>query len=189
VPSEPAEAAPQPESGEGAPAPAAEMAPPDIGLLPANEAQQRAEEIGKPAAAPPQQALTEVSLSEAVLNQAFADDYFSSTNFASEAPPREETEGGREPGEEPAREAVAPAQTLSTAPVPGPQEDPDDLFESPPAPPSSSAPAAEATAPVDAPAEPRVPPPPMRAIPRPPGSDPLAAVRDLSEEELTALFS
>jgi hypothetical protein len=29
----------------------------------------------------------------------------------------------------------------------------------------------------------------MRAIPRPPGSDPLAAVRDLSEEELIALFS
>jgi hypothetical protein len=29
----------------------------------------------------------------------------------------------------------------------------------------------------------------MRAIPRPPLSDPLAAVRELSEEELIALFS
>jgi len=45
--------------------------------------------------------------------------------------------------------------------------------------------------PVEPPAEPPrpVPPPPARAIPRPPGSDPLAAVRDLSEEELIALFS
>jgi hypothetical protein len=44
---------------------------------------------------------------------------------------------------------------------------------------------------MEPPAEPPrvVPPPPVRAIPRPPGSDPLAAVRDLSEEELIALFS
>jgi hypothetical protein len=89
----------------------------------------------------------------------------------------------------------APAQNLSTEPVPGPQEDPADLFEPgsvPTTPVEAAAPVtADAPVPTEPPAEPPrvVPPPPVRAIPRPPGSDPLAAVRDLSEEELIALFS
>jgi hypothetical protein len=198
TPSEPVEAAPvpapEPQSGEGAPAPAAEIAPSDNVLSPAAEAQQTATETGIPDndAAPPQIASTDVSLSEAVLNQA-SDDFFSSPNFSSEAPAREETVAAQALSEELPSEA--PAQSFSTEPVPGPQEDPADLFEpgAVPIPPVEAATPATADAPMPAepPAEPprAVPPPPMRAIPRPPGSDPLAAVRDLSEEERIALFS
>jgi len=196
APSEPVEAAPAPapESEESAPAPAAEIAPSDNALSPADEAQQTATETGIPDndTAPPQIASTDVSLSEAVLSQA-SDDFFSSPNFSGEAPGREETGSAPALSEEPPSEA--PAQNFSTEPVPGPQEDPADLFESA----SVSTPPVEAAAqvtadapvPTEPPAEPPrvVPPPPVRAIPRPPGSDPLAAVRDLSEEELIALFS
>jgi hypothetical protein len=200
APSEPVEAAPvsepAPESGEGAPAPAAEIAPSDYVLLPAAEAQQTATETGIPDndTAPPQIASTDVSLSEAVLNQA-SDDFFSSPNFSGEAPTREETGGGQALSEEPPSETMPSAQNFSTEPVPGPQEDPADLFEPTPLPTPPVETAASVTADAAAPAEstvepPRaVPPPPARAIPRPPGSDPLAAVRDLSEEELIALFS
>ena len=198
APSEPVDAAQaaEPESGEGAPAPAAEIAPSDNVLSPTVEAQQTATETGIPDndTAPPQLASTDVSLSEVVLNQA-SDDFFSSPNFSIEAPAREETESEPVLNEEPPGEAVLPAQDFSTDPVPGPQEDPADLFELP----SVATTPVEAAAPVAAdnpmPAEPSaeppraVPPPPARAIPRPPGSDPLAAVRDLSEEELIALFS
>jgi len=194
APSEPVEAAPEPEpeSGEGAPAPTADIAPNDNVLLPADEAQQTATETGDNAAAPPQIASTNLSLSEAVLSQA-SDDFFSSRNFSSEAPASEETGNAQALSEESPSEA--PAQDFSTEPVPGPEEDPADLFERAPVP----TPPVEAAAPVTAddpvPAEPPtepprvVPPPPARAIPRPPGNDPLAAVRDLSEEELIALFS
>jgi chemotaxis protein CheZ len=198
APSEPVDAAPEPElgpeSGEGAPAPAAEIAPSDNVLLPAVEAQQTVTEIGNPDndIATSQIASTDLSLSEAVLSQV-SDDFFSSPNFSSEAPAREETESAQALSEEPPSEA--PTQNFPTEPVPGPQEDPADLFE----PASVATPPAEAAAPVttdaavpaEPPAEPPrvVPPPPARAIPRPPGSDPLAAVRDLSEEELIALFS
>jgi hypothetical protein len=201
APSEPVEAAPEPEpeSGEGAPAPTADIAPSNNVLLPADEAQQTATETGiaDNAAAPPQIASTQivstdVSLSEAVLSQA-SDDFFSSRNFSSEAPASEETGNAQALSEESPSEA--PAQDFSTEPVPGPEEDPADLFERAPVP----TPPVEAAAPVTAddpvPAEPPtepprvVPPPPARAIPRPPGNDPLAAVRDLSEEELIALFS
>jgi len=136
-----------------------------------------------------------VSLSEAVLNQAFSDDHFASANFSGAAPAREETGTEQVLSEEPPSEAMPPAQNFSTEPVPGPQEDPADLFEPAlvPTPPVETA--ASVTADAAVPAEPTVepprpvPPPPARAIPRPPGSDPLAAVRDLSEEELIALFS
>jgi hypothetical protein len=202
APSEPVEALPEPESGEVAPVPAAEIAPSDDVLLPAEETQQTANEAVTPAddTAPPQPASTDVSLSEAVLNQAFADDYFSNVNLPDEAPVRDESASAPKsseepPSEEPPSEVVAPAQNISTEPVPSPQpnpqEDPADLFE----PGSVPAPPVEAAAPVTAdaavPAEPAraVPPPPARAIPRPPGNDPLAAVRDLSAEELIALFS
>jgi hypothetical protein len=201
APSEPVEAVPEPESGEGAPVPAAEIAPSDNVLLPADETQQTANETVTPAndTAPPQPASTDVSLSEAVLSQAFADDYFSNVNLPDEAPVSEVTESAPISSEEPPSEAVAPAQNISTesvpSPQPGPQEDPADLFEpgADPTPPvEAAAPvAADAAVPAVPPAEPAraVPPPPARAIPRPPGSDPLAAVRDLSAEELIALFS
>jgi hypothetical protein len=208
APSEPVEAAPvpEPESGQGAPVPAAEIAPSDNVLLPAEETQQTATETGiaDNDTAPPQIASTDVSLSEAVLNQA-SDDFFSSSNFSGEAPAREETGREQASPEEPPAEAVPPAEDFSTESVPSsepssepsPQQDPDDLFEPAPAPmpPVETAASVTADAPVSAepPAEPpRVvppPPPPARAIPRPPGSDPLAAVRDLSAEELIALFS
>jgi hypothetical protein len=196
APSEPVEAVPEPESGQGAPAPAAEIASSDNVLLPAEETQQTATETGMPdnAAAPPQPASIDVSLSEAVLNQAFADDYFSNGNLPDEAPVSEATASAPISSEEPPSEAVPPAQNFSTEPMPSPQEDPADLFEpgAAPTPPVEAATPVTADAPVPAepPAEPaRAVPPPARAIPRPPGSDPLAAVRDLSAEELIALFS
>jgi hypothetical protein len=196
----------EPESGEGAPAPAAEIAPSDDNVLsPVAEAQQTATEAGSPdndAALPQiastQIASTDVSLSEAVLNQA-SDDFFSSPNFAGAAPVRDEVASAQVLSEESPAKAVPPAQNFSAEPVPSsqpsPQEDPADLFEPAPVatPPAEAATPAttDAPTPAEPPVEPAraVPPPPARAIPRPPGSDPLAAVRDLSEEELIALFS
>jgi hypothetical protein len=210
APSAPVEAALEPasapepmaesESGEGAPAPAAEIAPSDNVLSPAAEAQQIAVETGNPDndPAPPQPASTDMSLSEAILNQA-SDDFFSSPSFSEEAPAHEATGSEQVLSEEPPGEAVLPVQNFSTGPVPSPQpspqEDPADLFEPAPVPTSpvetAASVAADAPMPAEPPAEPAraVPPPPARAIPRPPASDPLAAVRDLSEEELIALFS
>ena len=201
APSEPVEAVPEPESGEGAPSPAAEIVPSDNVLLPVDETQQTATETPDSDTALAQPASTDVSLSEAVLSQAFADDYFSNGNLPDQAPVSEATESAQVSREEPPSEAVPPAQNISPEPVPGPQEDPADLFEpgAVPIPPvetatsATSAPPVIADAPVPAepPAEPAraVPAPPARAIPRPPGNDPLAAVRDLSAEELIALFS
>ena len=193
-PNEPVEAAAEPDSGQGAPA--AEIAPSDNVLLPADEAQQTVTETGNPDTdtAPPQLASTDVSLSEAVLSQAFSDDYFSSSNISGAAPAREETASDQALSEEASSEAVPPPLSFSTDPLASPQEDPADLFEPQPmaTPPFETAAAVTADAPVQAepPAEPpRAVPPPARAIPRPPGGDPLAAVRDLSEEELIALFS
>src|ERR1700734_1862779 len=89
-------------------------------LLPADETQQTATETGiaDNDTAPPQQALADVSLSEAVLSQA-SDDFFSSSNFSSEARAREET-GSTQPlaGDLPPE---PPAQFVSTEPVPNPQ--------------------------------------------------------------------
>ncbi len=197
APNEPAEAALEPESGQGAQLLAAEIAPSDDVLLPAEEVQQTAVETENldNDTARPQLASTDVSLSEAVLSQAFSDDYFSSSIFSGEAPAREETPRDQALSEEPPSEAVPPPQSFSTDPVASLQEDPADLFEPQPipTPPFEAAAAVTADAPVPAepPAEPprAVPPPPARAIPRPPSNDPLAAVRDLSEEELIALFS
>jgi hypothetical protein len=199
APNEPAEAAPQPESGQGAQASAIEAAPSDDALLSVDEAQQTAAETEVPddSAAPPQftspQSSAEVSLSEAVLSQAFSDDHFASANFSGEAPAPEETGSEEALSEEPPSEDVLPAQNFPTDP--DPQEDLADLFEPQPVPTTPIEAAAPVTAdnpvPAEPPAEPprAVPPSPARAIPRPPGSDPLAAVRDLSEEELIALFS
>jgi hypothetical protein len=197
APSEPVDATSEPESGQGASAPVTETAPSDDALLPADETRQVTTEtrIADNDTAPPQPASTDVSLSEAVLSQAFSDDHFASVNFSDEAPAREETGSEQVLTEESPAEAVLPAQNFSTEAVPGPQEDPTDLFEPAPVPTPPVEAAAELTVDAPVPAEPTVeparavPPPPARAIPRPPGSDPLAAVRDLSEEELIALFS
>ncbi|HMG79511.1 MAG TPA: hypothetical protein VK591_12570 [Xanthobacteraceae bacterium] len=195
APSEPAEAAPEPESGQGAQAPAVEAAPSDDALLPVDEAQQTAteSEVADDSAAPPQFTSTDMSLSEAVLSQAFSDDHFASANFSGEAPAPEETGSEHALNEEPPSEDVLPAQNFPTDP--DPEEDLADLFEPQPVSTTPIEAAAPVTADNPVPAEPSaeppraVPPPPARAIPRPPGSDPLAAVRDLSEEELIALFS
>jgi hypothetical protein len=177
--------------------PAADIVPSDNVLSPADATLQTATETVTPDndTAPPQPASTDVSLSEAVLNQAFADDYFSNVNLPGEVPASEATESAPISSNEPPSEAVPPAQDISSQPVPGPQEDPADLFEPgavPTLPVEAATPVtADAPVPAEPPAEPAraVPSPPVRAIPRPPGSDPLAAVRDLSAEELIALFS
>ncbi len=144
---------------------------------------------------PSQQPATEISDSAAILSQAFADDHFSSA--ADEAPAGDVQPGEPAPSQESSSEAEPAAQEFSAEPVADPEEDPAELFEPQPVPTPLAEPAIEATAPVvaaasaaAAPPEPPqvVPPPPTRAIPRPPLSDPLAAVRDLSEEELIALF-
>jgi hypothetical protein len=196
APGERAEAAPEPASGQGGQTPAAETAPSDDTLLPADESQQIAVETGIPdnAAAPPQLASTDVSLSEAVLSEAFSDDHFTNANFSREAPAREETESEPAASEEPPDEPEPPAQNFSAEAVADQEEDPADLFEPQPGPTPPAETAAPVTDAAPVPAEPPAEPPhvvpsPARAIPRPPGSDPLAAVRDLSEEELIALFS
>src|SRR5580700_11157633 len=125
APSEPAEAAPEPESGQGGQTPAAETAPSDDTLLPADESQQIAVETGIPdnAAAPPQLASTDVSLSEAVLSEAFSDDHFTNANFSREAPAREETESEPAASEEPPDEPEPPAQNFSAEAVADQEED------------------------------------------------------------------
>jgi hypothetical protein len=144
---------------------------------------------------PSHQPATEISDSAAILSQAFADDHFSTTT--DEAPAGDVQPGEPAPSPVSSSEAEPAAQEFSAAPVADPEEDPAELFEPQPVPTPLAEPAIEATAPVvaaasaaAAPPEPPqvVPPPPTRAIPRPPLSDPLAAVRDLSEEELIALF-
>ena len=163
-------------------------------------------------AAPAQPEALEASGSEAILSQAFADDFFVvKESSAPEPMPALDLERTDEPPEPAPSEAILPAHDFTA----GPEEDPGELFEPPPPNPEPSAvaeesaaeaTATEATAAADAPApaatspEPEepaeppqparvVPPPPLRAIPRPPLSDPLAAVRDLSDEERIALFS
>jgi hypothetical protein len=193
---------PEPESGQGAAASAAPAGPTDNVVAPTRETDVAAD-VPVPERAPEpellSQAATEFSLSEAVLNQAFSDDHFSTANATAEAPAREGI-GGEEPLSEPTpSEDVLYAQNSSAAPVAGSEEDPDDLFEPQPVATPPNAAAVEVTAAVTAdvppPAEPPsepppvVPPPPARAIPRPPAGDPLAAVRALSDEELIALFT
>lgn len=190
----------EPESGQGTEAPAAPAGPTDNVAAPARETNVAADiPVLESAPVPLSQAAAEFSLSEAVLSQAFSDDHFATANVPAEAPAAEEIPGEPAPSEQTPSEEVLPAQNFLAAPVTGPEEDPDDLFEPPPVstPPDAAASDTTASVSVDAlpPAEPPtepppvVPPPPARAIPRPPAGDPLAAVRALSEEELIALFS
>jgi hypothetical protein len=170
------------EDGEIAAAPAAEPASTDHIFASATPAETAA----GPASIP-------VSSSEDILNFAF-----STGPVASADSPREELSS-----EEPPSEVLLPSQNYSTDTVADPEEDPGDLFEPPPRPSALAAAAGDATASNDvvrAPAEVHPPAQPQsaasraaapapRAIPRPAASDPLAAVRALSEEELIALFS
>jgi hypothetical protein len=85
---------------------------------------------------------------------------------------------------------MIPARGISSEAVVSPEEDPADLFEPIPVPAALPAVAADVVEP-----PPQTLPqrfatmPASRAISRPPASDPLAAVRALSAEELIALFS
>jgi hypothetical protein len=195
----------EPESGQGTAVPAAETGPTDNVAAPARETEVAAD-VPDPEnePVPLSQAATEFSLSEAVLNQAFSDVHFSTANAAAEAPAREETRGEEALSEQPPSgpvpsEDVLHTQNFSAAPAASPEEDADDLFEPQPVatPPDMASveatvsETADAPLPAEPPAEPPlvVPPPPARAIPRPPAGDPLAAVRALSEDELIALFS
>jgi hypothetical protein len=187
-------------------APVAESAPADETVAPTPVTELPAVEA-KPAenaAAPAQQTASEILDSAAILSEAFSDDHFSSPvaganeALASQVQPsaqasREEPPSEEPPRAEPPSEAALPAQQVLAERIADPEEDPADLFAPEPLPPPATPPV-EAAAPVAAeaplPEPPQVvPPPPMRAIPRPPLSDPLAAVRELSEEELIALFS
>jgi hypothetical protein len=172
---------------------AAEPAPADqtAALSEATEQPAANAKLAENAAAPPQQTAPEILDSAAILTQAF-DDHFSSAVAVDEVPasqmqPSEQVSREEPPREEPPSDVALPAQQLLAEQIADPEEDPADLFESEPMPPAT--PAVEAAAPAAAEPPQVVPPPPVRAIPRPPLSDPLAAVRELSEEELIALFS
>ena len=192
-----------PESGEGAEPPAIEIAAPASA---AAEPQPTAAIEPEPAAAPAEPTTLEVSDSAAILTPAFSDDVFVAKDASPAVAPPPEGEVDRvdqapelapPPNEAaaPAEEAAAPAHDFASQVTAGPEEDPADLFEPQPDSESPAAPAQAATA-EDAPAsaaapmEPAQPAElPLRAILRPPLSDPLAAVRDLSDEERIALFS
>lgn len=190
---------PEPQQEEAA-APAVEPVSVNEAAMPVEVAQSPAVETKVPdidVITPSQQDEPEILDSAAILTQAFSDDHFSSGDAVDETPasqlqPSEQEAREELPSEEPPREAAPPAQQVLAEPVADPEEDPADLFAPEPVLPPT-VPAVEAAAPAVAepPSEPQqvVPPPPMRAIPRPPLSDPLAAVRELSEEELIALFS
>jgi hypothetical protein len=206
---EPAEALPPLPSGEGAQPAPADSAPIENAVVAAAEPEPVVLQTAAPDdAAAEQSAPADVSLSAAVLSE-LADDIFANTNLPSE-PVRDESPPSPASHGEPAPEAHQPERTSNGEPVselalPAAdpvaelQEDPDDLFEPQAVPTADAAPVDQtaAAAPAELSAEPApepepprvVPQPPMRAIARPPGSDPLAAVRDLSEEELIALFS
>jgi hypothetical protein len=182
-------------------APAAEPAPANETAMPIEVAETPAAEVNvAEAAAPPQQAEPEILDSASILSQAFSDDHFAGApvtadspvsevqpteQAASDEPPRQKPPS--QPPSQPPSEAPLSAQDIAVEPVADPEEDPADLFESEPVPPAT--PPVEAAAPAAAEPPHVVPPPPVRAIPRPPLSDPLAAVRELSDEELIALFS
>jgi hypothetical protein len=133
--------------------------------------------------------------SENVLLQAFASNPFSRGETPGQVPTgREESED--EPpsralvSDVPPGEDLQPPRGYSRTAVVGPEEDPGDLFEPMPVPSPLAAPAVGVVEPQPPSAPHRVATTPAsRAIPRPAASDPLAAVRALSEEELIALFS
>jgi hypothetical protein len=166
-----------------------DAAPIEIAIMPHDEAGEASEAVQS---APPS--------SENVLLDAFESNPFSRDQTSGQIPaahgaPSEEgrTHEGQNhdgPGDVARSEDTLPMHGLSREVVVNPEEDPADLFEPMPVP-----------APLPAPAAAAVEPPPQissqrsaatpasRAMSRPPASDPLAAVRALSAEELIALFS
>ena len=190
---------PEQGTGEGAEIQATDTAPTNVvALVAATEAIVADPETPKAESAPPQQTPTDVSLSVAVLSEAFSDDHFSSTDVPSENIANEETLSETLPTEEPSNNAAPPAKKFLMEPIAGPEQDPGNLFEPQSVLSRAESAAAEAAAPMppdnptssDLQPEPqRTPPPPALAEARPAGSDPLADVRSLSAEELIALFS
>jgi hypothetical protein len=159
--------------------------------------------------AAPEQAATEASASAAILDQALSVEYFTHAELSSDAATENETPSETASTAESQSEGLLPSQNYSADAVVSPEEDPGDLFDPLPAPSLMTETAVETVAPppvpardalAPAPAElppaevpaelPRaVTPPSPKTIARPVASDPLAAVRALSEEELIALFS
>jgi hypothetical protein len=139
--------------------------------------------------------------SENVLLHAFESNPFSRDRTSSQIPvaygePREEerTHEGQNhygTGDVAPSEDTLPMHGLAREVVVNPEEDPADLFEPMPVPAPLPTPAAAAAveAPPQTPSQRSAATPASRAMSRPPASDPLAAVRALSAEELIALFS
>jgi hypothetical protein len=139
--------------------------------------------------------------SENVLLHAFESNPFSRDQTSSQIPaaygePKEEerTHEGQNhygTGDVAPSEDTLPMHGLAREVVVNPEEDPADLFEPMPVPAPLPAPAAAAAveAPPQSPSQCSAATPASRAMSRPPASDPLAAVRALSAEELIALFS
>jgi hypothetical protein len=134
--------------------------------------------------------------SENVLDQAFEEDAFERSATLSQSPssvllPPHQTPHENASSGEPVSEQLLPSQIYSQGVIASPEEDPGDLFEPMPMP--SPVPASMVSQ--EPASEPNSPPqranmtPATHSVPRPAVSDPLAAVRDLSEEELIALFS
>ena len=164
----------------------------------------------------PEQAATEASASAAILDQALSVEHFTHAVLSSDAAVTE-NEPPSEPAStvESQSEGLLPSQNYSVDAVVSPDEDPGDLFDPLPAPSLVTEAVVEAVGPPpmparDAPAPAELPPAEVpvelpaeisaelpraaalsspRAVARPGASDPLAAVRALSEEELIALFS
>jgi hypothetical protein len=156
-----------------------------------------------------EQAATEASASAAILDQALSVEYFTHAELSSDAATENETPNELASTAESQSEGLLPSQNYSADAVVSPEEDPGDLFDPLPAPSLVTETAVEAVAPppvptrdAPAPASAELPPAEVlaelphaaapsspRTVPRPAASDPLAAVRALSEEELIALFS
>jgi hypothetical protein len=134
--------------------------------------------------------------SENVLDQAFDSDAFVRSATLGQTPsslllqlhqtPHDDASSG-----EPVSEQLLPSQVYSQDVIAGPEEDPGDLFEPMPMPspvPASTVSEEPASEPNSSPQHANMTPA-THSVPHPAASDPLAAVRDLSEEELIALFS
>jgi hypothetical protein len=134
--------------------------------------------------------------SESVLDEAFESDTFSRLTTLSESlsnPPLlpHEIPDEKAPNSEPASDPLLPSQARSQEIIAEPQEDPGDLFQPMPMPsPVGAAAVGEgAASEPDISLERATMTDATRSVPQPAASDPLAAVRNLSEEELIALFT
>jgi hypothetical protein len=134
--------------------------------------------------------------SENALDQAFDSDAFVRSVALSQTPsgvllPPYQTPHDNASGGGPVSEQLLPSQAYSQDVIVGPEEDPGDLFEPMPMPspvPASTVSQEPASEPNSSPQRANMTPA-THSVPHRPASDPLAALRDLSEEELIALFS